>query len=67
MIVGALAFKVYIMVSAHEKQNIDNVMRPQPISVRSVPECYQDIKTFRYSRFECSICDFFENCKKAKS
>ncbi|MHA1232001.1 MAG: hypothetical protein ACTSPQ_15285 [Candidatus Helarchaeota archaeon] len=55
------------MVSAHEKQNIDNVMRPQPISVRSVPECYQDKKTFRSSRFECIVCDFFENCKKAKS
>ena len=54
------------MVSAREEQNIDKVNRPQPINVRSVPNCFQDLKTFRGSRFDCIVCDFFEDCKKAK-
>ncbi|MHA1268391.1 MAG: hypothetical protein ACTSPY_01270 [Candidatus Helarchaeota archaeon] len=54
------------MVSSREKQDLDSVIRPQPIQVKAVPKCYQDLKTFRSSRFECVMCDFFEHCKNAK-
>ncbi len=55
------------MVSAHENPRIDDVERPQPIPVRAVPTCYQDLKTFRVSKFECIMCDFFEECRKVTS
>ncbi|NVM54336.1 MAG: hypothetical protein HWN66_11595 [Candidatus Helarchaeota archaeon] len=55
------------MVSAEEKVNIDdvlnNLMKPQPISVMAPSECYQDGKTFRKTRFDCIECDFFDSCK----
>ncbi|MHA1309284.1 MAG: hypothetical protein ACTSWR_06620 [Candidatus Helarchaeota archaeon] len=54
------------MVSDRIEQNIDNLKRPEPITVKSVPACFQDGKTFKTSRFECVMCDFFEECKKAK-
>ena len=50
------------MVSAREKQDLDEVNRPQPIDVRGVPKCFQDGKTFKKSRFECIMCDFFDEC-----
>lgn len=56
-----------MMVSAEEKVNIDdvlnNLMKPQPISVMAPSECYQDGKTFRKTRFDCIECDFFDSCK----
>ena len=55
------------MVSAHENPRIDDVERPQPIHVSAVPTCYQDLKTFRATRFDCIGCDFFEDCKRATS
>jgi len=54
------------MVSAREEQNIENVKRPEPINVQAVPKCFQDGKTFKVSRFECIMCDYFEECKKAR-
>ncbi|MHA1263789.1 MAG: hypothetical protein ACTSRS_00995 [Candidatus Helarchaeota archaeon] len=55
------------MVSAKENSNIDEIlnelMKPQPIPVQAPPECYQDGKTFRKSRFDCLDCDFFDSCK----
>lgn len=54
------------MVSAHENPRIDDVERPQPIPVRAVPSCFQDSKSFRASKFDCIICDFFEKCKNVK-
>jgi len=58
---------VYKVVSAKENSNIDEIlnelMKPQPIPVQAPPECYQDGKTFRKSRFDCLDCDFFDSCK----
>lgn len=54
------------MVSAHENPRIYDVERPQPIHVSAVPTCFQDSKTFRASKFDCIICDFFEECKNMK-
>ena len=55
------------MVSAKDNQDIDNLlndlMKPQPINVKAPPECYQDGKTYRKTRFDCLDCDFFESCK----
>ncbi|NVM30127.1 MAG: hypothetical protein HWN65_14885 [Candidatus Helarchaeota archaeon] len=56
------------MVSAKENTNVDeilnNLMRPQPILVTAPPECYQDGKTFRKSRFDCIACDCFDSCSQ---
>ena len=52
------------MVSAREDPHIDDVARPQPIHVKAVPSCFQDSKTFKPSKFDCIICDFFEDCKQ---
>ncbi|MHA1269176.1 MAG: hypothetical protein ACTSPY_05255 [Candidatus Helarchaeota archaeon] len=54
------------MVSDKIEQNLDNLKRPQPINVNSVPSCFQDGKTFKTSRFECVMCDFFDDCKKTR-
>jgi len=58
---------VSCLVSAEENTNIDNIlndlMKPQPISVTAPPECYQDGRTFRKSHFDCIECDFFDLCK----
>lgn len=51
------------MVSAREKPNIHDVERPQPIPITAVPSCFQDLKTFKPSKFDCIICDFFEECR----
>lgn len=59
-------YLVNFMVSAKENQDLDNVQKPEPIDVKSVPACFQDGKTFRTSRFECIMCDFFDECKKAR-
>ncbi|NVM54956.1 MAG: hypothetical protein HWN66_14725 [Candidatus Helarchaeota archaeon] len=53
------------MVSARENPHIDDVKRLQPIYVRAVPPCFQDSKTFKISRFDCILCDFFDECKKS--
>ena len=53
------------MVSARENPKLDNLARPQPIQITAVPTCFQDSKTFKISKFDCIICDFFEECKKA--
>ncbi|MHA1231248.1 MAG: hypothetical protein ACTSRP_14405 [Candidatus Helarchaeota archaeon] len=55
------------MVAEKIEQNLDNVKRPEPIGVKSIPKCFQDGKTFKVSRFECIMCDFFEDCKKVRS
>jgi hypothetical protein len=52
------------MVSAHEDQDIDKVNKPQPIDVSSVPKCFQDGKTFKKAKFDCIVCDFFDECQK---
>ncbi|MFX1299037.1 MAG: hypothetical protein ACFFD2_29785 [Promethearchaeota archaeon] len=54
------------MVSAKENSGIDDILnslsRPNPISVKAPPDCYQDGKTYRKSRFDCLECDFFDSC-----
>ena len=52
------------MVSANEKQDLDNLKVPEPISVKAVPPCFQDKKTFRVNKFDCILCNFFDECKK---
>ena len=56
---------VIFMVTDRIDQNLDNVKRPQPIDVKSVPACFQDGHTFKTSKFECIMCDFFEDCKNS--
>ncbi|MFX1296337.1 MAG: hypothetical protein ACFFD2_15980 [Promethearchaeota archaeon] len=55
------------MVSTEEDTSIneilDGLIKPQPISVKAPPSCYQDGKTYRKSRFSCIDCDFFDSCK----
>jgi hypothetical protein len=61
-------FEVSWMVSAKENSNIDdiinNLARPQPISVKAPPACYQDGKAFNKTKMDCILCDFFDTCKK---
>ncbi|MHA1310060.1 MAG: hypothetical protein ACTSWR_00235 [Candidatus Helarchaeota archaeon] len=35
-------------------------------TIKSIPSCFQDFKTFKKNRFECIICDFFNDCGKVK-
>jgi hypothetical protein len=53
------------MVSARENPNIDDMEKPQPFRIQAVPPCYQDLKTYRQTKFKCIMCDFFEECKIA--
>ncbi|HUX99349.1 MAG TPA: hypothetical protein VMV49_07325 [Candidatus Deferrimicrobium sp.] len=54
------------MVSAKENEAIDDLlndlMKPQPISVKAPPACYQDGKTYRKDKLDCILCDFFDSC-----
>ncbi|MHA1300633.1 MAG: hypothetical protein ACTSO9_14545 [Candidatus Helarchaeota archaeon] len=54
------------MVSANEKPSIDDVNRPQPIGLAAPPSCFQDGHTFRKTDMDCILCDYFNDCKKAK-
>ncbi len=52
------------MVSTDEEIHIDDLERLQPIPVKAVPPCFQNRNSFKPSRFDCIICDFFESCWK---
>ncbi|MHA1298129.1 MAG: hypothetical protein ACTSO9_01645 [Candidatus Helarchaeota archaeon] len=54
------------MVSAKENPNINDVNRPQPISIKAPPNCYQDGSTFRQTKVDCILCDHFIDCRKTK-